>query len=34
MAEVEYGGVKVGGSKALLLIPLIRYNHWWFMGWL
>ena len=23
MAEVEYGGIKVGGSKALLLIPLL-----------
>ena len=23
MAEVEYGGVKVGGSKLLLIIPLI-----------
>ena len=23
MAEVEYGGIKVGGSKLLLIIPLI-----------
>ncbi len=23
MAEIEYGGVKVGGSKALLIVPLI-----------
>jgi chromosome segregation ATPase len=23
MAEVEYGGIKVGGSKALLIIPLL-----------
>ena len=23
MAEVEYGGLKVGGSKLLLIIPLI-----------
>ena len=23
MAEVEYGGIKVGGSKLLLVIPLI-----------
>ena len=23
MAEVEYGGIKIGGSKALLLIPLL-----------
>ena len=23
MAEVEYGGIRVGGSKALLLIPLL-----------
>ena len=23
MAEVEYGGIKIGGSKLLLLIPLL-----------
>jgi len=23
MAEIEYAGVKVGGSKALLIIPLL-----------
>ena len=23
MAEVEYGGIKIGGSKLLLIIPLI-----------
>ena len=23
MAEIEYGGIKVGGSKALLIVPLI-----------
>ena len=23
MAEVEYGGIKIGGSKALLLVPLL-----------
>ena len=23
MAEVEYGGIKVGGSKLLLIVPLI-----------
>ena len=23
MAEVEYGGLKVGGSKLLLVIPLL-----------
>ena len=23
MAEVEYGGIKVGGSKLLLIIPLL-----------
>ena len=23
MAEIEYGGIKVGGSKLLLIVPLI-----------
>ena len=23
MAEIEYAGVKVGGSKALLILPLL-----------
>ena len=23
MAEIEYGGIKVGGSKLLLVLPLI-----------
>ena len=23
MAEIEYGGIKVGGSKLLLILPLI-----------
>ena len=23
MAEVEYGGIKIGGSKLLLIIPLL-----------
>lgn len=23
MAEIEYGGIKVGGSKALLIVPLV-----------
>ena len=23
MAEIEYGGVKLGGSKLLLIVPLI-----------
>ena len=23
MAEVEYGGIKIGGSKLLLILPLI-----------
>ena len=23
MAEIEYGGIKIGGSKLLLIVPLV-----------
>ena len=32
MAEIEYKGIKIGGSKLLLVLSLLGNNHGWTMG--
>jgi hypothetical protein len=33
MAEIEYQGVKVGGSKLASCYTIIKYDWWWCLGW-